>query len=116
MGDVERNVSRGWELGKLDQALFAREDDGGQRYLATGTNPAFPVGEDWRNVAITQKGATITVEVDGEVLTTFTDGPGSEGLGPWSDYLEQEVYNSGTIGLYTEDAHVQFKDVSVTQP
>ncbi len=46
----------------------------------------------------------------------FTDGPGSEGFGPWSDYPDQEIYTSGMIGLKAEDAHVQFKDVSVTQP
>jgi len=104
----------GWELGKLDQSLFTDGDEGGQRYLATGTSPTFPIGTTWRNVTITQIGATITVEVDGKVLTTFTDGPGSGGYGPWSDHPDQEVYTSGSVGLYTEDALTQFTDISVT--
>jgi hypothetical protein len=107
----------GWELGKLDQARFLGL--GGQRYLATGTSPQYPVGPDWRNVSIrqTQVDATrvsITVTVDGQELTTFVDGPGSGGLPAWSEHPDQEVYTSGRVGLYTEDARVQFDDITRT--
>jgi hypothetical protein len=105
--------TNGWELGKLDQSLFTDKDEGGQRYLATGTSPRYAVGKTWREVTITQIDATITVEVDGRVLTRFTDGPGSGGYGPWSDHPDQEVYTSGAVRLYTEDAHAQFTDLVV---
>lgn len=109
----------GWELGKLDQALFL--GTGGQRYLASGTSPQFPVGPTWRNVSIwqTQVDAAhvrITVTVDGERLTTFVDGPGSGGVPAWSEHPDQEVYTSGRVGLYTEDARVQFDDITRITP
>lgn len=103
----------GWELGKIDQGRFV--GIGGQRYLATGTTPRYPIGTKWRNVVIQQRGATITVTVDGVRLTQFTDGPGSGGYPGWSAHANQEVYRSGKVGLYTEDAHVQFDNVRITQ-
>src|SRR5205085_12602948 len=57
----------GWELGKRDPAY-----PGGQRFLATGGAPQYPVG-DWHDVMITQRGATITVRADGRDLVTFVD-------------------------------------------
>lgn len=109
----------GWELGKLDQELFL--GIGGQRYLVTGSSPKFPVGPSWRSVIIQQRqvDAThvrITVTVDGQRLTTFVDGPGSGGYPAWSAHPEQEIYTAGRIGLYTEDALVQFDDVTWTTP
>jgi hypothetical protein len=109
----------GWELGKLDQARFL--GIGGQRYLATGSTPRFPVGSTWRDVKIeqTQVDAThvrITVIVDGSRLTQFTDGPGSGGYPAWSAHPDQEIYTSGRVGLYTEDARVQFDDITRTTP
>lgn len=99
----------GWELGKLDQSVFP----GGQRFLATGSLPAFPVGSTWRDVTVEQRGAQITVSVGGSVLTTYTDGPGSSGSPAWGTAGET-VFTSGAAALYTEDARVQFDDVSVT--
>ena len=89
--------TNGWELGKRDPAYI-----GGQRFLATGTSPTFPIGQQYA-VHITQDASnTMTASVNGVLLTTFTDF--------------ERPYTSGKIGLYTEDAHVHFDDVSVSQP
>jgi hypothetical protein len=84
----------GWELGKADPAY-----PGAQRFLATGTSPAFPIGS-WYRVGIIQSGQTIQVSVNGAVVTTFTD--------------RERPYSSGRVGLYTEDAEAYFDNVSVT--
>lgn len=84
----------GWELGKRDPAY-----PGGQRFLATGSDKLFPIGQFY-NVKITQDAQNlITVWVDGAKITSFTD--------------TERPYTSGKIGLYTEDAHVHVDDVSV---
>jgi hypothetical protein len=88
--------TNGWELGKLDPSY-----PGGQRFLATGNDPAFPVGT-WNDVKVRQQGATMHVQVNGRDLATFTD--------------QERPYLSGSVGLYNEDAHVQFKNVVVTEP
>src|SRR3954447_12729383 len=49
----------GWELGKEDPAY-----PGAQRFLATGSNPTFPVGR-WYTVRVRQVSNTITVWVNG---------------------------------------------------
>jgi Domain of Unknown Function (DUF1080) len=84
----------GWELGKEDPAY-----PGAQRYLATGSSPAFPIGQ-WYQVKIAQSGSTIQVFVNGLLIVTFTDS--------------ETPYSSGQIGLYTEDAQAYFDNVSVT--
>lgn len=81
----------GWELGKRDPAY-----PGGQRFLATGERPAFPVGR-WTSIRVFQTGASMRVYADGVLLARFTD--------------EERPYLSGRIGLYTEDAHVLFRNV-----
>ena len=87
----------GWELGKADPAY-----PGAQRFLATGTSPTYRIGR-WYSVHVTQNANnTITVSVDGQQIVTFTD--------------TEEPYTAGHIGLYTEDAHVHFDDVVVSQP
>ena len=83
----------GWELGKEDPAY-----PGAQRFLATGADVRFPVG-GWHDVHVRQTGSTSTIEVDGQVLTTFVD--------------RERPYGSGRIGLYSEDAHVRFAGVVV---
>jgi hypothetical protein len=99
----------GWELGKLDQSAFR----GGQRFLASGSMPAFAVGTTWRDVTVEQRGATLRVSIGGTVLTTFTDGPGSTGSPAWGTPGEA-VFDAGAVALYSEDARVQFDDVTVT--
>ena len=81
----------GWELSKQDPAY-----PGKQRFLATGTSPTFPVGTTY-HVRIIERGNTIQVWVDGTPLTQFTDG--------------ERPYLQGSVGLYTEDARVVFRDV-----
>jgi Domain of Unknown Function (DUF1080) len=83
----------GWELGKADPAY-----PGAQRFLATGSNMKFPVGE-WADVEIKQVGRTMTVSANGQVLTTFTDN--------------ERPYTSGNVGLYNEDAKTYFDNVNV---
>ena len=86
----------GWELGKEDPAY-----PGAQRYLVTGSSPTFPVGP-WYTVRIRQVGSTITVWVNGTQITSFTD--------------RERPYSSGHFGLYNEDSHVRFDEVTVKAP
>ena len=81
----------GWELGKRDPAY-----PGGQRFLSTG-KPVFPPGR-WYKVNIAQRGATLTVHVNGRLLTVHTDG--------------ERPYAEGAVGLYTEDAEAEFRSFS----
>ena len=87
--------TNGWELGKRDPVY-----PGGQRFLATGSSPAFPIGQPY-TVKITQDASnTMSVWVNGALITTFTD--------------TEHPYTSGKIGFYTEDALIHVDDVSVT--
>ena len=86
----------GWELGKEDPAY-----PGAQRFLATGATPSFPIGV-LRLVRVRHVGNTMTVWVDGQRLTTYTDN--------------ERPYFRGRIGLYTEDAHVLFDEIVVRRP
>ncbi len=87
----------GWELGKKDP-----DYPGGQRFLATGSAPTFPIAR-WYTVKVIHDSAnTISVYVNNALLTTFTD--------------TERPYTAGKLGLYTEDAKVYFDNVSVTQP
>jgi hypothetical protein len=87
----------GWELGKEDPAY-----PGAQRFLADGSSPKFPIGQQY-DVSISHgSDGTISVSVDGAPLVTFQDQEGP--------------YSNGQIGLYTEDASVNFTSVSVSIP
>lgn len=80
----------GWELGK--------ETPSGQVFLATGSTPTFPIGQ-WYKIQIAETTQnTITAYVNNQLITTFTD--------------TQNPYTSGQIGLYDEEAHAQFENVS----
>ena len=94
----------GWEVGKIDQQHFITT--GGQRYLATGTTPTFPIGGTWHDVEVRQVGGKITVLVDGATLTTVTDTGGT--------VTGEQVYTSGGVGLYCEDSRAEFSGVTVT--
>ncbi|WP_442753323.1 hypothetical protein ACNHKD_09925 [Methylocystis sp. JAN1] len=91
----------GWELGKGDPAY-----PGAQRFLASGGAPQYPAGKRYVvRVAQLVSGAgatTISVYVDGRLLTTFTD--------------QERPYTGGLIGFYTEDAQVYFPSLVVTAP
>src|SRR5690625_138325 len=80
----------GWEISKQDPAY-----PGNQRFLTTGTQPTFPVGQPYR-VQITQRWPAMTVSVDGVELATVVD--------------EERPYRGGAAALYTEDARVRFSD------
>ncbi|MBH2019146.1 MAG: hypothetical protein I8H91_06210 [Burkholderiales bacterium] len=84
----------GWELGKEDPAY-----PGAQRFLANGSNIKFPVGA-WNTfeIAHNQATATMTVKVNGAVLTTFTD--------------TERPYTSGKVGFYAEDSEVELDGVA----
>ncbi|QQR52680.1 hypothetical protein IPG36_00955 [bacterium] len=83
----------GWELGKEDPAY-----PGAQRFLQTGSQTVFDIAS-WHDIVITQDAVnTITVSVDGTQITSFTD--------------TERPYTSGKIGLYNEDARVQFTNIS----
>ncbi len=83
----------GWELGKEDPQYA-----GAQRYLATGSSPTFALGH--HTARITQRGNIITVFGDGTLLTQFVD--------------RQTPYLTGSIGLYTEDAHADFDRIALS--
>jgi Domain of Unknown Function (DUF1080) len=83
----------GWEVGKEDPAY-----PGAQRFLASGTKPRFPIGVQ-RVVRVRHVRNTIIVWVDGRRLATVTD--------------RERPYSGGRVGLYTEDAEVQFDNIVV---
>ncbi len=85
----------GWELGKRDPAY-----PGGQRFLATGSSPSFPVGDDV-HLRVRRVGTTIHVWADDVHLVTFTD--------------DERPYTGGAVALYTEDAAVLWDDVRITE-
>lgn len=85
----------GWELGKEDPAY-----PGGQRFLATGLTPTFPIGVAY-TIRVAQDGSnTITVFVNNNKILSFTD--------------MENPYTSGQIGLYTEDASAKFTNVVIS--
>ncbi|MFC5723080.1 family 16 glycoside hydrolase [Streptomyces gamaensis] len=84
----------GWELGKRDPAY-----PGGQRFLATGPGE-FPVGS-WSDVRVAQRGARMEVSVNGVGLVAYED--------------RERPYTSGSVGVYTEDASVEFRDLWARQ-
>jgi len=83
----------GWELGKRDPNY-----PGGQRFLATGSAPSYPIGT-WYRIEVIQSGNTMKVALNDELVTTLTD--------------RERPYSSGRIGMYSEDAETYFDDISV---
>lgn len=84
----------GWELSKQDPRFPGR-----QRFLASGTVPIFAIGPT-REVSVRFRGDRFDVSVDGAHLTSYRD-------------LE-DPYLTGSVGLYSEDAVVDFSGISVT--
>ena len=84
----------GWVLSKQDPAYR-----GGERFLASGTTPAFRVGVT-HTVGIVQIGNLITVSADGHLLVQFTD--------------TQRPGLSGAVGFYSEDSVTRFSHWQVT--
>ena len=83
----------GWEISKQDPAY-----PGKQRFIASGGDRTFPVGEEYR-IRVEQNWPEMTVSVDGLELATVRD--------------DERPYRGGSIGLYTEDARVRFTDLAL---
>lgn len=83
----------GWELSKQVPGA-----PGGQNFLASGSEPRFSTGA-WHELTVSQRGGRITITADGHPLAEYTD---------------RDPYTSGAVGLYTEDAVADFRNVSVT--
>jgi hypothetical protein len=81
----------GWLLSKQDPAYR-----GGERFLASGKLPRFPVSVA-HSVGIVQIGNQITVSADGRVLAKFVD--------------TQRPYLTGGFGTYAEDCIASFRDI-----
>lgn len=84
----------GWEIGKRDPAY-----PGGQRFLATGTQPRFPL-TGIKQFMITKTDTSTAVSVNGATLTTFVDN--------------ERPYTTGAVGMYTEDAAIRVNALKVT--
>jgi hypothetical protein len=83
----------GWEISKQDPGY-----PGNQRFLATGSDPRYPVGRSYR-VGVEMRGNAMTVVLPGRTVS-LTDN--------------ERPYLSGQVGLYTEDADVEFRETSVS--
>jgi hypothetical protein len=95
--------SNGWEIGKEDPAY-----PGAQQFLGSGSNYTWPVAGSWTHVEVSSVGTTFTVKATdktGVLRTLFT-------------YTDQAAnasqYVSGKVGLYSEDASVDWGWVAVT--
>jgi len=86
----------GWELSKEDPAY-----PGNQRFLATASQPAFPVGKTY-SVRVVQRAATMSVWVNGVLICAYVD--------------RERPYLSGDLGLYSEEANVEIGLVTVESP
>lgn len=84
----------GWELSKQDPG-----SPGGQRFLASGLTPRFPVGTTYR-VSVVQVGSVIKVSTDDHLLVSYND--------------TENPYLNGQVGFYTEDAKAAFRQIHVT--
>ncbi len=66
------------------------------------TNPKMTIGT-WNTIRVRQVNATIDVWVNGfQVISGLVDSPGPAGDQP---------YTTGKIGMYNEDAYVNFDNV-----
>lgn len=85
--------TNGWEVGKRDPSY-----PGGQRFLASGAAPAFPLRR-WSTVVVRESGGSIAVDVDGRPLARLTD--------------RSRPYTSGAVALYDEDSVALFDGLAV---
>jgi hypothetical protein len=90
----------GVELGKKDCSTCI-DPFQGQIFLSTKDTPKLKIG-DWSRWKITAVGNHISVAINGTRVVDFVDNNMSEKLA------------SGSIGLYTEDANVEFGNTNIT--
>ncbi len=84
----------GWVLNKEDPAYV-----GSQRFLATGSAPAYSVGSWHRFKVVYSVTNTMTVYIDNVLITSFQDAA--------------TPYPAGKLALYTELATTNFRNISV---
>ncbi|HEX4662547.1 MAG TPA: hypothetical protein VH144_02940 [Candidatus Saccharimonadales bacterium] len=88
--------ANGWEVGKEDPAY-----PGAQQFLGSGSNYTWPVGS-WNHVEVVSSGTSFTVkatDTGGTLRTLFS----------YTDKAANaSQYTSGRIGLYDEDASVDW--------
>ena len=84
--------ANGWELGKRDPKYT-----NGQRFMATG-NESWPLAST-KDFKISKKNNTIQVDINGQTIATVVDN--------------ENPYNSGRVGIYSEDARVLADDIVV---
>jgi len=84
--------TNGWEMGKMDPDSPTR-----QRYLATGAEVKTGMQEA-HQIRIVQEGPTITLAIDGRVLTKVTD--------------TERPYMQGRIAVYAQDADALFGGIT----
>ncbi len=85
--------ANGWELGKRDPAY-----PGGQRFLATGDWSSVAPGA-WQSIQVAAGPGSMRVSVGGTPLVDFFD--------------EERPYTSGRLAMYSEDAEVQIRNVTL---
>lgn len=90
--------TNGWELGLIT-------GNNGQVFLASGSTPI--VSSTFKTVTIQQVGTTVSVWVAGKQVDL-------NGALTGKTIISSQLYTSGKVGLYTEDAIVQFDDVLVS--
>jgi Domain of Unknown Function (DUF1080) len=104
--------TNGWELGKVDNTKINPNGpeclwpeylnckyEGAQRYLRTSSSPKVVIGQ-WANIRVDQVNNVLTVYVNNVKVVSFTDN--------------ETPYRTGYVGLYNEDAHVRFDNISIT--
>ena len=84
--------ANGWELGKRDPRYT-----NGQRFMATGSE-SWPLTST-KDFKISKKNNTIQVDINGQTIATVVDN--------------ENPYNSGRVGIYSEDARVLADDIVV---
>jgi hypothetical protein len=87
------------ELGKKDCDTCTNSDQG-QIFLYSNNNPSLKVGE-WSSWEVKAIGNHISIAVNGTQVVDFTDAGMSRKLA------------KGSIGLYDEDADVNFDNVHI---
>ena len=101
--------TNGWELGKKDNPPGENAPEN-QRFLATGPAPSAVLGT-WYKMDYEVVGDRIKVWIDNDLVVDFTDdGTSSDGNGLINAQTEI-LAGPGSIGLYNEDAEVEFDNV-----
>lgn len=84
----------GWELGKRDP-----DYEGGQRFLATGSDILFPIHKKYVFRIKQTRNNTIKIYHKRKLLVKFKD--------------TETPYTSGKVGVYSEDAKVRFSKIKL---